>query len=65
VKGLYQEQMDALQAQRTALKIGVNIRAGNAVFGGLKVGYEVAHDYIACAEEIETTRKRDNQTVIW
>ena len=65
VKSLFQRYMDALQAPPAALRIGINIRAGDAVFSGHKVGPDVAKNYISCALEVEDTRKGTNQSVVW
>lgn len=65
VKEMYQRYMDALQAHPTALKIGLNVRAGDAVFSGHKVGIDSAKEYIDCATEVETTRKQPEQSSAW
>ena len=65
VKSLFQHQMDDLEASPNALRIGINIRAGDGVFSGHKVGVEFAKEYISCANEVENTRKGANQSVLW
>ena len=65
VKSLFQQYMDNLQASPAALRIGINIRAGDAVFSGFKVGPDVAKNYISCALEVEESRKGANQSVVW
>ena len=65
VKTMFQHYMDELQASPTALRIGINVRAGDAVFLGQKVGEESAKNYISCAIEVEDARKAANQSVVW
>lgn len=65
VKSLFQHYMSELQASSAALRIGVNIRAGDGVFAGHTVGEDIATDYISCAVEVENTRKGANQSVVW
>ena len=65
VKSLYQEYMDDLTASPAALKIGINIRAGDAVFSGHKVELESAKHYVSCALEVEKSRKKTNQSIVW
>ena len=65
VKSMFQHYMDELQASPAALRIGINIRAGDDVFSGHKVHEDFAKNYISCAMEVENTRKGADQSVVW
>ncbi|BDA51680.1 hypothetical protein COCOBI_19-2360 [Coccomyxa sp. Obi] len=57
--------MTPLQTAPSALKIGVGIRAGDAVFNGHKVSVDFGDAYVDCALQIEAHWKKQNQPVIW
>ncbi len=65
VKKLFRPYMADIQSSTSALKIGVNIRAGDGVFQGSVVSESFGDAYIDCALQIEASRKKTNQSVIW
>ena len=65
VKDRFRPVMDALVKPPTMLKIGIKIRAGDDVFLGKEFNVSLIRRYIACAEEIERSRKQTGQEAIW
>ena len=65
VKAQFQQHMDAVQASPLDLKIGVMIRAGDAVFTGGSIRDNLTTRYISCALEVETNRKGADQGAVW
>ena len=65
VKSEFRQSMDALMKPSKALKIGIKVRAGDDVFLGKEFNESLVREYVACAEEIERSRKQVGQDVIW
>ena len=65
VKDMFELYMRSLQSAPSALKIGIGIRAGDAVFNGHKVSETFGDAYVGCAMQIEADWKKSNQSVIW
>lgn len=65
VKEIFNEYMAPLQNAGSALRIGLGIRAGDAVFSGHKVAEGFEDAYIDCALQIEAAWRKESRPTIW
>lgn len=65
VKHQFMPIMKALQVFPSALKIGIKVRVSDEAFAGQDVGLDLMDAHVACAKDVEASRKQDGQEVVW
>ena len=65
VKHMFMPVMKALQVTPHTLKIGIKVRVWDEAFAGQDVDLDVMDAHVACAKDVEASRKQDGQEVVW